>query len=177
MRFCKRLIMTYQILTEQKITAIIHFAASAYVGESMRMPSEYFQNNVSNGLKLLSAARRAHVDRIVFSSSCATYGVPEALPVSEDHPQVPINPYGESKLFMEKALRWYGEAYGIRSVCLRYFNAAERTRLASSASATLPKHTYCQVPSKPRLAAGSISRFLAQISQRQMAARFAIIFT
>lgn len=115
---------TYQILVQQKVTAIIHFAASAYVGESMRMPEEYFANNISSGLKLLSAARRACVDAIVFSSSCATYGIPTGLPITENHPQVPINPYGDSKLFLEKALRWYGEAYGIRSVCLRYFNAA-----------------------------------------------------
>jgi UDP-arabinose 4-epimerase len=115
---------TYGILVQQKVSAIIHFAASAYVGESMRKPEQYFENNVSNGLKLLSAARRAGVGSIVFSSSCATYGIPTELPITEDHPQVPINPYGDSKLFFEKALRWYGDAYGIRSVSLRYFNAA-----------------------------------------------------
>jgi UDP-glucose-4-epimerase GalE len=115
---------TYEILSRQRISAIIHFAASAYVGESMRKPEEYFENNVNSGLKLLSAARRAGVNAIVFSSSCATYGVPSQLPITEDHPQVPINPYGDSKLFLEKVLRWYGEAYGMRSVCLRYFNAA-----------------------------------------------------
>ena len=115
---------TYQILVEQRISAIIHFAASAYVGESMRRPEEYFENNVTNGLKLLRAARRADVNAIVFSSSCATYGIPAGLPITEDHPQVPINPYGDSKLFIEKALRWSDEAYGMRSVCLRYFNAA-----------------------------------------------------
>jgi len=119
---------TFEILSEQKVSAIIHFAASAYVGESMRMPEEYFENNVSNGIKLLRAARRAGVQLVVFSSSCATYGIPSQIPITEDHPQVPINPYGDSKLYFEKMLRWYGEAYGMRSVSLRYFNAAGADR-------------------------------------------------
>ena len=115
---------TYEILLQQRVSAIIHFAASAYVGDSMRMPEEYFENNVSSGIKLLRAARKAGVELIVFSSSCATYGIPSEIPIAEDHPQLPINPYGDSKLFFEKMLRWYGEAYGMRSVSLRYFNAA-----------------------------------------------------
>jgi UDP-arabinose 4-epimerase len=115
---------TYEILSEHRVSAVIHFAASAYVGESMRMPEGYFENNVNNGIKLLRAARRAGVEQIVFSSSCSTYGIPSQTPITEDHPQVPINPYGDSKLFFEKMLRWYDEAYGMRSVSLRYFNAA-----------------------------------------------------
>jgi UDP-glucose-4-epimerase GalE len=115
---------TFRILSECKISAIIHFAASACIGESVQDPGKYFENNVSNGLKLLNAARRAGIHAIVFSSTCATYGVPRQLPIAEDHVQIPINPYGDSKLFVEKMLRWYDEAYGIRSVSLRYFNAA-----------------------------------------------------
>jgi UDP-arabinose 4-epimerase len=114
----------FRILSEFNISAIIHFAASAYVAESVKNPKKYFENNVSNGLKLLNAGRRAGVSVIVFSSSCATYGAPQQLPIREDHHQIPTNPYGDSKLFLEKALRWYGEAYGIRSMSLRYFNAA-----------------------------------------------------
>jgi UDP-arabinose 4-epimerase len=114
----------FDILSQVRVSAIIHFAASAYVGESVSDPRKYFENNVSNGLKLLNAARRASIKAIIFSSSCATYGIPEHLPITEGHVQVPINPYGDSKLFLEKALRWYREAYGIQSVVLRYFNAA-----------------------------------------------------
>lgn len=115
---------TFSILSQSRISAIIHFAASAYVAESVADPQKYFENNINNGLKLLNAARRAGINCIIFSSSCATYGVPERVPITEDHFQSPINPYGDSKLFVEKALRWYGNAYGTRSVILRYFNAA-----------------------------------------------------
>lgn len=111
-------------LKEYGIEAVIHFAANAYVGESVRDPGKYFQNNVANSLNLLNAMVRAGVRRIVFSSTCATYGNPTRLPLDEDHPQAPINPYGESKLFIEKALRWYAEAHGIQWCSLRYFNAA-----------------------------------------------------
>jgi UDP-glucose-4-epimerase GalE len=102
----------------------MHFAASAYVGESITHPQKYFQNNVVNSLALLDAIRDAGVTKVVFSSTCATYGNPVRLPIDESHPQDPVNPYGDSKLFIEKALRWYGEAYGLRWVVLRYFNAA-----------------------------------------------------
>jgi UDP-arabinose 4-epimerase len=113
-----------RIFCEHHIRAVIHFAAHAYVGESMREPQRYFSNNVVNTLHLLDAMRESGVNQIVFSSSCATYGIPEALPIIEDHPQRPVNPYGESKLFIERALRWYGQAYQLRWVALRYFNAA-----------------------------------------------------
>jgi UDP-arabinose 4-epimerase len=104
--------------------AAIHFAAHAYVGESIRKPREYFDNNVAKTLSLLDALLDSGVDKIVFSSSCAIYGVPNELPIVEDHPQNPINPYGDSKLFVEKILRWYASAYGLGYICLRYFNAA-----------------------------------------------------
>ncbi len=115
---------TFNILSNHRIEAVIHFAGSAYIGESVDYPQKYFENNVGNGLKLLNAARRAGVKKIIFSSTCATYGIPRYVPVTEDHVQIPISPYGDSKLFIEKALHWYGEAYGMRSVILRYFNAA-----------------------------------------------------
>jgi UDP-glucose-4-epimerase GalE len=106
------------------ITAVMHFAAHAYVGESMQVPGKYFHNNVAKSLALLDVVRACGIDALVFSSSCATYGVPQRVPIDETHPQAPVNPYGESKLFVEKALRWYGGAHGLRSVALRYFNAA-----------------------------------------------------
>jgi UDP-arabinose 4-epimerase len=111
-------------ITSHKIEAVIHFAAYAYVGESVQSPRKYFQNNVSNTLNLLGAMLDAGVKRIVFSSTCATYGDPVSVPMSEDHPQSPVNPYGESKLFVERVLRWYEKAYGLEWMALRYFNVA-----------------------------------------------------
>jgi UDP-glucose-4-epimerase GalE len=113
-----------QALRDYRIDAVVHFAAYAYVGESMRSPDRYFRNNVANTLNLLEAMNSAGVRRIVFSSTCATYGYPVRIPISEDHPQRPVNPYGESKLMVERMLHWYGEAYGFNWAALRYFNAA-----------------------------------------------------
>jgi UDP-glucose-4-epimerase GalE len=104
--------------------AVIHFAAFAYVGESMLRPELYFNNNVTKSLALLDAMTEAGIRHVVFSSSCATYGTPVELPIREDSPQFPVNPYGETKLIVEKALRWYGAAFGISWAALRYFNAA-----------------------------------------------------
>ncbi len=104
--------------------AILHFAASALVGESMANPGKYFQNNVVNGLALLNAAVAAGVRKFVFSSTCATYGPPEKVPMTEELPQRPINPYGESKLMFERMLHWYHEIHGLEFVAFRYFNAA-----------------------------------------------------
>lgn len=111
-------------LQQFRIDTILHFAASAYVGESVTDPALYFDNNVGGMIALLDAARATGVDRIVLSSSCATYGVPESLPIRETTPQRPINPYGRTKLICEEMLRDYGAAYGLRHVALRYFNAA-----------------------------------------------------
>jgi UDP-arabinose 4-epimerase len=111
-------------MREYAVRAVIHFAAYAYVGESMLMPGAYFENNVSGTISLLEAMRECGIEKIVFSSSCATYGIPEAVPIPESHPQRPINPYGDSKLIGERAVGWYGSAHGVRSVALRYFNAA-----------------------------------------------------
>lgn len=113
-----------QVFLDHEIEAVLHFAAYAFVGESMREPGKYFQNNSANTIQLLNAMIEAGVEHFVFSSTCATYGYPKKVPIPEDHPQHPINPYGESKLFVERALRWYESAFGLRSVALRYFNAA-----------------------------------------------------
>jgi UDP-glucose 4-epimerase len=104
--------------------AVMHFAASALVAESMENPSKYFRNNIGNGLNLLDAMVATGVNQFVFSSTCAIFGPPERLPIDETLAKNPINPYGESKLAFEKILRWYGELHGLRFVSLRYFNAA-----------------------------------------------------
>ena len=104
--------------------AVMHFAASALVPESMENPSKYFRNNIANGLNLLDAMLGAGVKHLVFSSTCAIFGPPERVPIDEALPQRPINPYGESKLAFEKILHWYGEIHRLRFVALRYFNAA-----------------------------------------------------
>lgn len=106
------------------IEAVMHFAAYAYVGESVTDPEKYYFNNVACTLNLLRAMRGHGCDKIIFSSTCATYGEPERVPITEDMPQDPINPYGASKLMVERILSDYGTAYGLRSVALRYFNAA-----------------------------------------------------
>ncbi len=111
-------------LVRQKPHAVMHFAASALVGESMENPSKYFRNNIGNGLNLLDAMLAADVRRLVFSSTCATFGPPERVPIDETMPQRPINPYGESKLSFERILHWYGQIHRLQFVSLRYFNAA-----------------------------------------------------
>ncbi len=107
--------------------AVMHFAAYALVGESMEDPMMYFRNNVMGGLNLVDAMQKTGVPRIVFSSTCATYGQPEVMPMTEDLPQRPTNPYGESKLQFEKILRWFQERRQLQTVFLRYFNAAGAT--------------------------------------------------
>ncbi len=104
--------------------AVMHFAANALVGESMTNPSKYFRNNVIGGINLLDAMHAVGCKRFVFSSTCATFGVPERMPIDETLPQRPINPYGESKLMFEQVLRWYSEIHDLKYVALRYFNAA-----------------------------------------------------
>ncbi len=107
-----------------RVDAILHFAAHAYVGESVENPRKYFQNNVLAALSLLNSALDAGIRRFVFSSTCAVYGTPPRVPITEQMPREPVNPYGASKLFFENALEAYDRAYGLRSVRLRYFNAA-----------------------------------------------------
>src|ERR1051326_7901810 len=106
------------------VTAVMHFAAYAYVGESVGEPATYYRNNVGGTLALLEAMRRAGIGTIVFFSTCAVYGSPERLPIDEATPKLPLNPYGETKLAIERALHWYAGAYGLRFAALRYFNAA-----------------------------------------------------
>jgi UDP-glucose-4-epimerase GalE len=111
-------------LLMHRIEAVVHFAAFAYVGESVSDPGKYYQNNLVNTLGLMECMRRNHVNRMVFSSTCATYGTPQKVPITEDEPQHPINPYGAGKLAVERALADYSTAYGWGFAALRYFNAA-----------------------------------------------------
>jgi UDP-glucose-4-epimerase GalE len=113
-----------QVLREKRIEAVVHFAAFAFVGESVREPAKYYQNNLVNTLNLMEAMRRLQIERFIFSSTCATYGVPARVPITEDTPQHPINPYGSSKLAVERALSDYARAYRWGYAALRYFNAA-----------------------------------------------------
>ena len=117
-----------EALLHHGVEAVIHMAASCLVGESMERPDLYYRNNVTAGVALLDAMRAVEVDRIVFSSSAAVYGEPEGSPISEEDPTEPCNPYGETKLIFERVLGWYGRAFGIRHVVLRYFNAAGATK-------------------------------------------------
>jgi UDP-glucose 4-epimerase len=113
-----------QLLQPGRFDAVMHFASFIQVGESVQQPAMYYENNVANTLHLLDAMRTAGVNRFIFSSTAATFGEPQYTPIDERHPQVPINPYGRSKLMIEQVLEDYDRAYGLKSVCLRYFNAA-----------------------------------------------------
>ena len=113
-----------QLFSDRQITAVMHFAAYAYVGESVTQPDKYYRNNVVGTLSLLEAMVTANIKNFVFSSTCATYGVPQQIPITEDHPQAPINPYGATKLMVERILQDFDVAYGLKSVIFRYFNAA-----------------------------------------------------
>ncbi|GGP07959.1 UDP-glucose 4-epimerase GalE [Oceanobacillus neutriphilus] len=113
-----------KVFQENKINAIIHFAASSLVGESMEKPLDYYENNVLGTFHLVKKAVEYNVNNIVFSSTAATYGEPKNIPILETDPTIPTNPYGETKLAIEKMLKWSHEAYGLNSICLRYFNAA-----------------------------------------------------
>lgn len=107
-----------------RVEAVMHFAASAYVGESVTNPRKYFENNVESALKLMDAVLASKVRKFIFSSTCATYGTPKLLPITEDSPKEPINPYGATKLFFERVLSAYSASHGLHYVALRYFNAA-----------------------------------------------------
>jgi UDP-arabinose 4-epimerase len=112
------------VIDHYRPSAVMHFAAYAYVGESVLDPGKYYRNNVAGTLTLLEAARDHGVNRLIFSSTCATYGVPVVVPIREDHPQNPINPYGASKWMIERILEDFDRAHALRSISLRYFNAA-----------------------------------------------------
>jgi UDP-glucose 4-epimerase len=113
-----------RVVEKHRVDAVMHFAAFAYVGESVGDPGLYYRNNVGATANLLSALVASGVRRFVFSSTCATYGMPEAIPITEDHSQKPVNPYGASKLMVERMLRDFDAAHGLRSIAFRYFNAA-----------------------------------------------------
>ena len=130
--------------------AVMHFAASALVGESMQDPSKYFRNNVANGLNLLDGMVELEIKNLIFSSTCAIFGPPERVPIDESLPMRPINPYGESKLMFESALRWYNTIHGLKFVSLRYFNAA-------GASGQFGEHHRCEthlIPNVLKVALG-----------------------
>ena len=120
--------LLFKTLEQIRPAAVMHFAANALVPESMTNPGKYFRNNVGNGINLLEACVQGGVGKFVFSSTCAIFGMPKRVPITEDLPKEPINPYGESKLMFEKILEWYGRQHGLQHVCLRYFNAAGATR-------------------------------------------------
>jgi UDP-glucose-4-epimerase GalE len=113
-----------RVFSEYSITGVLHFAGRALVSESVQHPELYYETNLLGGLNLLNAMNTVHVKYLIFSSTCATYGVPKQLPIDEDHPQNPINPYGDTKLAFEHAMRWFHEAHGLEYLSLRYFNAA-----------------------------------------------------
>lgn len=113
-----------KLFADFEVEAVMHFAAHSQVGESVRLPSDYYRNNVVNGLNLLDAMIESQVPYLVFSSTAAVYGEPQEFPIQETHPANPTNPYGATKLALEEAMGWYGEAYGLKWTSLRYFNAA-----------------------------------------------------
>lgn len=113
-----------EVFSVYPVEAVIHFAASCYVGESVKEPMKYYENNILCGMNLLAAMTASEARHIIFSSTAATYGNPVELPITEEHPQAPINPYGQTKLLFENILASHDRVYGIRNVCLRYFNAA-----------------------------------------------------
>ena len=117
-------VLLNRLFNENHFDGVMHFASFIEVGESVREPARYFQNNLSNTLNLLDAMVRNNVNHFIFSSTAAIFGEPETIPIDENHPRQPINPYGRSKLMVEQALEDYDRAYGLKSVCLRYFNAA-----------------------------------------------------
>ncbi len=113
-----------RVMKEKPCDAVIHFAAYIAVGESMKIPEVYFKNNTAGSLSLLTARVEAGIGKIVFSSTAAVYGMPKRVPIPESEPSAPVNAYGESKVMVEKLLEWFDQIHGVRSVCLRYFNAS-----------------------------------------------------
>ncbi len=129
----------YEVLRKYKPVAVLHFAAYAYVGESVQRPEDYYWNNMAGSVSLLNTLLDAGVKKLVFSSTCSTFGVPDSVPISEDHPQRPINPYGSSKLMVERVLADFDKAHGFKSISLRYFNAAGADPEAEIGEAHVPE--------------------------------------
>jgi UDP-glucose 4-epimerase len=128
-----------QVIIDNQVDTIIHFAAFAYVHESIVSPAKYFDNNVIKSIKFIDTAIEAGVDKFIFSSSCAVYGQPESIPITEAHSTNPINPYGETKLFIEKVLQWYKYKNDIEYVVLRYFNAAGASKSNNAGEYHIPE--------------------------------------
>ncbi len=147
-----------KVLREHAIEAVMHFAACALVGESMVDPAKYYHNNIVGTLSLLEAMRRAGVNRIVFSSTTATYGAAVTIPITEDEPQRPINPYGYSKMVAEQALQEYARAYGFATAALRYFNAAGASLEGGIGEAHTPESHL--IPNILKVALGQAERVL-----------------
>lgn len=139
-----------RVFREEAIDAVVHFAAETTVATSVSDPAIYFKNNTVNGLALLEAMRQFGVNRLVFSSTAATYGEPVTTPITEEHPQQPINAYGESKLMFERCIAWYHRAYGLKSASFRYFNAAGATEARGEAH----RHESHLIPLVLEVAAG-----------------------
>jgi UDP-glucose 4-epimerase len=164
-------------LALRRVDAVMHFAAFAYVGESVVDPRKYFQNNVIAGISLLNAVIDSDVRKFIFSSTCATYGTPTKMPITEDTPRLPVNPYGVSKLMFEYALEAYDRAYGLRFVALRYFNAAgadengEVGEMHSPETHLIPSAFEAIEGERPNW------RFMATITPRRTAPAFATTFT
>ena len=154
---------------------IMHFAANALVGESMTNPSKYFRNNVAAGINLLDAAVEAGVKKFIFSSTCATYGMPEKVPMDERLPQKPINPYGQSKLMFEQVLHWYDKIHGL--VMSTSAISTPRARASSSARTTASRRTSSRTSSRSRWARRRRSRFTARNTPRPTAPASAISST
>lgn len=145
------------IFEKEKFDAVVHFAAFAAAGESMKDPAKYFGNNVQGGVNLLEAMRKGNVNKIVFSSTSAVYGFPDKLPVVEDESKKPVSVYGESKLIFEKVLGWYDQLFGIKNVCLRYFNAAGASLDASIGEDKEPMTNI--IPVAMKVALGQTEKF------------------
>ena len=133
----------------RRVDAVMHFAAHAYVGESVTNPRKYFQNNVLGGLSLLHSVLDSDVRKFIFSSTCAVYGIPAKVPITEGMPRSPVNPYGITKLALEQALEAYDHAYGLRFVSFRYFNAAGADEDGGAGENHIPKLISFHPPSKP----------------------------
>lgn len=158
-----------EVLAKHKPAAILHFAALIEVGESVKDPVSFYENNVIGTLTLLSAAQAAGINAFVFSSTCATYGLPQSVPLDETHRQMPINPYGRTKYIVEQALADYDQYKSLRSVVLRYFNAAGAISKAGSASGTSRKRMRSRWRSTPRSVAARASRYSAATTRRATA--------
>jgi NAD(P)-dependent dehydrogenase (short-subunit alcohol dehydrogenase family) len=155
------------VFSAQAIDAVVHLAAETTVATSVSDPAIYFQNNTVNGVALLEAMRRHRVMRLVFSSTAATYGEPVTVPMTEDHPQQPINAYGDSKLMFEQIIRWYHRAYGLKSASFRYFNAAGATETRGEAH----RHESHLIPLILDVAAGDHLRVGLPDPRRHLRAR------